>query len=189
MLRKSLVAVAALMIVSACGTETSPPAGAADVVTLQTGAAASASPPAQGRPVIRPDATSEDIQKLVNAQFACWEEHGSPQYKGPDGNYNKPPEGVTLPEADPAVIEAADRACAHLEPESWLDVERRTNPEFADMIRAAAECLKARGYDARFVQDPEVGIGYRDLQESLAADEDDFECKREAFASRAGLYG
>lgn len=187
--KKIVVALAAVLSVAACGTESqSPPDTAApDVVTLRSGepsATVSAAP--SGRPVIRPDATSEDIEELEQLFPACMERHGVPQTRDADGRYvvkqaERPPVGE-------AVLKAANEACRNTIPESWIDVERRTNPEFADLMRDAAECMKTKGYNARVVQDPDWRIGYGSTEEFMAAGDDEIVCVDEAFAERIKTY-
>ncbi|MDR7277180.1 hypothetical protein [Catenuloplanes atrovinosus] len=187
--KRIVVALAVVMSVAACGTASQPESGstAPDVVTLRTGTpVASASPTPAGRPIIRPDATSEDIEELEQAFPACMEQNGVPQVRQPDGRYAVKQGGG--PPVDEAVRKAAEEACRNTIPESWLDVERRTNPEFADLLRDAAECLKGKGYNARVVQDPDWRISYDSTEEFMAAGDDEIVCTNEAFAERIKTY-
>nr|WP_221380678.1 hypothetical protein [Actinoplanes polyasparticus] len=183
-----VMATVATLLLSACGDKTEPRAAAgneAQVATLQSSAAVAPSPSSDGRPIIRPDATREDIDRLDQAYFKCLDDHGVPQDKDEDGNFVK---GDALETTSKAKVDAGRAACADKDPESWLDVERRTNPEFPDTMRIAANCMKDKGYNARVVKDPQWRIAYGTTAEFMRADEDETNCIEDAFAERIKTY-
>ena len=181
-----IAATVAVLAVTACGSEAEPPTGGAEVATLKSAPAGSAAPATSATSaatgaVIRPDAGSAEIQDLERAYFTCLRDNGAPS----------PKDGVTKPgQPKPAreKVRAANAACADKQPVSWLDVERRTNPEFADLLRIAAKCLKEKGFRARVVQDPEWRLAYRDSGEFMRAGDTEAECIDEAFAARIKTY-
>ncbi|WP_033341615.1 hypothetical protein [Catenuloplanes japonicus] len=182
--------LAATVLLAACA-EPAPSGGEADVPTLLTpgakapGATTSgATAPgattgnttANDRPVIRPDATEEEIRRLENLWAACLVRAGVPHHADEAGNYGKPQVDLTAPEYRGAV-----ESCASLQPESWLDRERRTDPQFTDRLLDAVTCLKAKGYQARVETEDEPRIAYATTEEFLRADADQETCLREAF--------
>jgi hypothetical protein len=131
--------------------------------------------------VIRPDASSAEIHDLERVYFKCLRDNGAPSSK--DG-VTKPGQPAPAPEK----VRAANAACADKQPVSWFDVERRSNPEFPDLLRSAAECLKAKGFQARVVQEPQWRIVYRDNGEFMQAGDSELKCIDEAFAARIKTY-
>src|SRR5690349_20639904 len=122
-----------------------------DVATLQTAnptAAASPSAAAQERPLRRPDDDPEVFDRYVAVYRKCLVDKGATMGKG-----EKPQIGT-----DPA-SKAAAAECWHLYPENWTEREQRTNPEYADLLREAAKCLKNKGHDVTVGGDP-VSIQY-----------------------------
>ncbi|PWK33314.1 hypothetical protein [Actinoplanes xinjiangensis] len=180
-----LAASVAVLTVTACGSEPEPQTTGAEVATLQSapvGAPASAASAATGDgAVIRPDASSAEIHDLERAYFKCLRDNGAPSSK----------DGVTepgRPSPAPETVRAAEVACADKQPVSWFDVERRTNPEFPDLLRTAAGCLKKKGFQARVVETPQWRLAYRDSGEFMRAGDTEAQCVDEAFAARIKTY-
>src|SRR5690349_10420430 len=177
-----LAATVAVLAVTACGSEAEPPTAGAEVATLQSAPAGSATPAATGAgAVIRPDASSAEIRNLERIYFKCLRDNGAPSSK----------DGVTEPRQPspaPEKVRAANAACAGKQPVSWLDVERRTNPEFPDLLRSAAKCLKKKGFQAQVVQKPDWKLEYRDSDDFMRAGDTESECIDEAFAARIKTY-
>jgi hypothetical protein len=180
-----LAATVAVLAVTACGSEAKPQTAGAEVATLQSAPVGSAAPAASAATgtgaVIRPDASSAEIHNLERSYFQCLRDNGAPSSK--DGG-TKPGQPSPAPEK----VRAANAACADKQPVSWLDVERRTNPEFSDLLRTAAKCLKKKGFQARVVQEPEWRIAYRDSGEFMRAGDTEADCIDEAFAARIKTY-
>ena len=179
-----LAATVTVLAVTACGSEAKPQTADAEVATLQSapvGSAPAASAATGAGAVIRPDASSAEIRDLERSYFKCLRDNGAPSSK--DGG-TKPGQPSPAPEK----VRAANAACADKQPVSWLDVERRTNPEFSDLLRAAAKCLKKKGFQARVVQEPEWRLAYRDSGEFMRAGDTEADCIDEAFAARIKTY-
>jgi hypothetical protein len=171
-----LAATMVTLVITGCGE--SGGSAAPDIATLRSAEAPAASSPAvQDRPVIRPDASADDIAALERVYFKCLDEAGVPVAKSADGEYGKPKDPGAL--AD----KPAARACAAKQPESWLDRERRDNPEFVDRLRDAVACLKDKGFKARLDGDPPQ-IRYSSTREFMRAGDAETECQKEAFSAR-----
>ncbi|MFI5843715.1 hypothetical protein ACIA8K_28840 [Catenuloplanes sp. NPDC051500] len=202
-----LTAAVAILALSACGGEDTPQGRQPGVVTLRTGApGANPSPSAAGRPIIRPDASREEIEALVQAYHSCLNDNGFPQWKNAEGRFDKPPGEVAVAPVDPAAAERATKVCANEEPESWTAVEER-NPEYRDLLEDQADCMNDKGMDVALRQDPEGGPWYiapRDVGPGTAEEQArrsvelsneearakvTRECEQKAFAERIKLYG
>jgi hypothetical protein len=173
------MAALTVLVVSGCG-GSGDTTTTADVATLRSDGPVASSAPAQERPLIRPDSSTADIKALEQAHFQCLEKEGVPVAKSENGEYGKP--------QDPAALQdkrwgPAFKACASKEPESWLDRERRDNPEFADYLREAVKCLQKRGFKAHLDGDPPQ-IRYSSTKEFMRAGDAEVECQNEAFSSR-----
>jgi hypothetical protein len=177
-MKRIVLLMVAAMSLTACSAEEPSTPG---VVTLESPSTTKAATPAAGeeRPVIRPDATEADIRMLENAYGKCLEEAGLKVAKDDAGNYGK---------ASGDLNGAAAKKCAVKAPESWLERERRTDPDFADRLRAAVACLKEKGYQARVGPDGPK-IAYASTAEFIRADEDQAACEREAFREAIAGYG
>ncbi|MDP9799452.1 hypothetical protein J2S43_007964 [Catenuloplanes nepalensis] len=126
--------VALVLLLAACG---APPSSSSssddDVVSLATGPAPSAAAPE--RPLLRPDATQEEEDRLLNTYYACLKEHGVDiTQRGSDATAQN--------------WDAASAACAHLEPEALWERAERTDPHYADRLRDWVTCIRAHGIDA-----------------------------------------
>lgn len=171
-----LAATVVTLVITGCGDNGG--SAAPDIATLRSVEPSAANSPAvQDRPVIRPDASADDIAALEQVYFKCLDEAGVPVAKSDDGKYGKP--------KDPAALTStpAAQACAAKQPESWLDRERRDNPEFVDRLRDAVACLKEKGFKARLDGDPPQ-IRYSSTREFMRAGDAEIECQKEAFSAR-----
>jgi hypothetical protein len=175
----ALAMTAVTFLVTGCGGATD--SSAPEIATLRSADAPAASAPAtQERPLIRPDASAEEIDALHQAHFRCLEAEGAPVAKSADGRYDKP--------TDPAALNdkswgPAFKACSAKEPESWLAREQRDNPEYVDRLRDAVKCLKDKGFKARVDNEP-PSIVYANNAEFMRADEAEGECQEQAFSAR-----
>ncbi|BCJ50621.1 hypothetical protein Asp14428_20960 [Actinoplanes sp. NBRC 14428] len=102
-------------------------------------------------------------------------------------------EGVAGPKQDRPDLKKyernkeAARKCDHLYPETWMERERRTNPEFADLLRETARCLVDRGHKVTVGGDP-IAIRYEDNAGANKAYEDEQDCQRKAFRESVENY-
>lgn len=150
-----------------------------DVATLRTAAPAASPAPsaaARERPLRRPDDGPEVFDRYVAVYNKCLVDKGATTDTGA-----KPRIGTD------AASKAAAAECWHLYPENWLEREQRTNPEFADLLRDAASCLKAKGHDVTVGGDP-VAIRYDDNASANKAYDDEQECQRKAFRESVDKY-
>ena len=141
-----------------------------DIATLQTAAPPSAGSPstaARERPVVRPDEGKEEFERYVAVWEECLYAQGVPR-----SSKRKRP--------SLAGHEAATAKCADRYPETWMEREARTNPEYTDRLRETAKCLKERGYEVTVGGDP-VSLLYGDNTNANKAYDDEQECERTAF--------
>jgi hypothetical protein len=165
-----------LLAIGGCGG--SDPSSKPDVANVRgTQPTAVASSRAPERPLIRPDATEQEIHAMEQAYLRCLQQNGVVMNASSTGELGKPKDLY-----DPH-MPAAAKACAPKEPENWLDRERRNNPEFVDRLRDAVKCLKAKGFNARVDGDP-PSIHYSNTAEFMRAGDAEAECQRKAFAGR-----
>ncbi|MDR7279234.1 hypothetical protein [Catenuloplanes atrovinosus] len=148
-LRTGLTGVALLVLLAACGTEEAP---ADEIASLSTAppaatATASASPAASERPLLRPDTTQEEEDRLYDVYFACMGKYGSPRHAPTSGDAAEPAPAPADPEYEKA-MEAAQKACEHLEPEKPWQRAQRTDPEYADKLRDWITCIRSHGIEA-----------------------------------------
>lgn len=169
--------ILSLSLLTGCGEPAA--TGKGDVATLQTGTPASAGPStaARERPVIRPDEGRVEFDRYVEVYHQCLRDQGIRVGKG-----EKPQ--IEINDRNRALAEK----CEYLYPEHWVERERRTNPEFVDLLRATAQCLKGRGHDVSVGGDP-VSIMYGDNTSANKAYDDEQDCQREAFRESIKKYG
>ncbi|GAB7040340.1 MULTISPECIES: hypothetical protein [Catenuloplanes] len=158
-LRAGLTGIALVALLAACGGE--PPAdGTTDqVVTLDTATPGTGATPAATaspeRPLLRPDTSDAEEERLYDVWFDCLEKNGGrgrgPK-EAPDGATGGSDSGpaVAVP-ADPEAEEqdrAAEKACENLEPEAPWQRAKRLDPEYADKLRDWITCIRSHGIDA-----------------------------------------
>jgi hypothetical protein len=174
------VAVLAAFALTGCSSA-APTGTGGEVASLQSPAAGqiTSAAPSEERPLIPVDDASADWAALYAPYSKCLQEAGVPMDGGASGK----------PKVDrnDAKYRASFAKCASKEPEYWIDREERTNPEYADYLRKAVKCLKARGFKAELGTDPPK-IVYPDRGESVRAIDDRDACLKEAFADRLKMY-
>jgi len=169
--------ILSVLLLAGCGE--SAPADSSDVATLQTAnpaAAAAASADSQEHPLRRPDDGPEVFDRYVQIYNKCVVDKGGTLTQGA-----KPEIGSD------AKSKAASAECWHLYPENWLDREKRTNPEYADLLRTAGACVKAKGHDVTVGGDP-LAIMYDNNTSANKAYDDEQECLRTAFQASVAKY-
>ncbi|MFI5845799.1 hypothetical protein ACIA8K_39450 [Catenuloplanes sp. NPDC051500] len=172
-----VVAIGTALLVGGCGggAETAD----SEVATLQSVPATGTTPAAEERPLVRPDASTEEYRALQSVWFACLEQHGM-TLQGDPQTAQKP--------APPEEYPEATAACAAKEPESWMMRDERLNPEYPDLMRAVVACLKEKGYDVSFEAEPRAKVKYGSTEDLLRADNDSIACTDRIFAERAKVY-
>jgi hypothetical protein len=180
-MRKLLPVVlgAVLLATTGCGSSDSGSTGNGkadpNVATLHsdTATATTSAAPAQ-RPLLRPDASDDEVIALENAWTHCLGEHGVPLMPAQPGAVQKPKD-----EHGPQYKEAT-AACANLEPEDWRDVEARTDPQYADRLRVEVQCFKEKGIHAELRGQPPQLVFADDREVPRALDVTP-ECEKRAF--------
>jgi hypothetical protein len=144
-----LLMLSAAALLTGCGGSTSagdpgPPPTVASVDTQPPAApdATQAQPGPDARPVLRPDSTNEDMDRVYGAWSDCLHKHGVPsRWKGGDVSASK-----VLQDArtnNPKKFASADKACASKEPEDYKDRLRRQDPtDYQERGRSYLKCLK-----------------------------------------------
>jgi hypothetical protein len=132
-----------LVSLGACGDHSTPPGpqvaaipGAS--VPPSTGPAGSSSGADRQLPL---GATKPEIDRVYNAYYACWTQHGVPSAPGPSGN-GGPLLSYKLNEKK---YQPAVDACADKEPLGAPELDPHQNPNFADDLREQLQCLRSHG--------------------------------------------
>jgi len=153
--------------------------GTTGVASIQKpSAAASAKAVAAERPLIRLDASEEEITRLRGAYLDCLLANGFPRQgvKGRNG-YPSDLEDFGL---SAKVLGDIKKNCASKEPEMAMARAKRLDPAYADHLDANIKCLNDHGVKA-VVQDGGPALVDGLPSESKGHWLDD--CEREAFAS------
>ena len=169
-------ALLSVCLLSACS---EPEEKKADIATLQSTAPAPAATATAGgpeRPVVRPDDGPEEFDRYVEVWGACLRKEGATTDTGIKPRIRQDAKG-----------QAAAKKCDHLYPETWMEREARTNPDYVDLLRVTAQCLKSRGHDVTVGGDP-VAIMYGDNTSANKAYDDEQECQRDAFRESVEKY-
>lgn len=159
------LAVAAIGLLGACGGEDptvgggtatgapGPATGDGGVASIvgTTGPGGSPSPQAE-RPLIRPDTSPEEEDRLYAVYQQCLEANGLPTgHRVPEnaGSGDAPPApGPPESAEDQAAARKAAEACAALEPEATWERAMRLDPTYRDKLQVWVKCLQDRGVDA-----------------------------------------
>jgi hypothetical protein len=112
---------------------------------------------------------------LENAWTHCLAGHGVPVRTAGPGQLDKPTVDTTLPQ-----YKAAVNACAAIEPEDWRAVEARTDPQYADRMRAEAQCLTDKGIKVSLQGQPPQ-LAFTDDRQVPRALELTPQCEHQAF--------
>ncbi|MFI5843503.1 hypothetical protein ACIA8K_27735 [Catenuloplanes sp. NPDC051500] len=143
------------LLLSACGggeaaENTDDVASLATTGAPASPAASATSPASAERPLVRPDASEEEEDRLYDIYWTCLTDHGVPGYsKAADGSVESAPKPGPVGagrggEDDPAAL----AACAHLEPEAPWQRAQRIDPHYADKLRDWITCVRSHGIDA-----------------------------------------
>jgi hypothetical protein len=166
-------AVAVIGLLAACGGGdqdppaaggTSKAAGDGGVASIVGSAGPGGSPSPQAeRPLIRPDTSPEEEQRLYDRYLQCFEDNGI-------SDLTRKTEEHT-----PEVQRVAEE-CAPLQPEELWQRSMRLDPEYPDKLRAWAKCLQNRGVDAS------VDGDHLSLADGLPPGNEIRECEAVAFS-------
>ncbi|WBC18711.1 hypothetical protein O7543_17465 [Solwaraspora sp. WMMA2080] len=139
-------------------------AGDSGVASIVGSAGPDASPSPQAeRPLIRPDTSAEEQERLMNLWLQCFEDNGVSEME-------------RKTRADTPQVRQVAEDCAPLEPERLWQRSLRLDPEYPDKLLAWAECLQDRGVDAF------VDGDFLSLADGLPAGTEVEDCEAEAFS-------
>ncbi|WFE26300.1 hypothetical protein O7623_23605 [Solwaraspora sp. WMMD791] len=185
------LAVAACGLLAACGGGGKDPAtggtatgaqgsaGDGGVASIVGSTAPDASPSPQAeRPLIRPDTSREEEDRLYAVYLQCLEANGLPKgVRAPENGGDDAPPVAGPPESaeDQAAARKAAEACAALEPEELWERSMRLDPTYRDKLQVWVTCLQDKGVDAYADGDNLM------LNDGLPPGNEIEECEAEAF--------
>ncbi|GHC33593.1 hypothetical protein GCM10010348_70640 [Streptomyces anthocyanicus] len=187
---RRLVATAALLLLTACGGGDAQSSGTAGgdgggvaSVTGQDKQPKEEAAQAE-RPLIRPDMTQEDEERLFRVWESCMAKNG---YKRDDEYTGE----VGGPKPDSATVEkwgeqyeAAQKVCAAKEPERLWERARREDPEYQDKFDKWLECAQSSGVKVgRSPEDPGI-LAYEDGLPAADQLKKVADCEAEAFSGK-----
>ncbi|MEU3918180.1 hypothetical protein [Streptomyces sp. NPDC029004] len=144
----TVAALAATGLLGACGGGADSTEDARDtgVASVAGPTKASSSPPAQNeRPLIRPDTSEEESNRVSQVWMDCLAKKGVEMLKNADGSYKGPLR-------QDATYAEAQKACGSKEPELLEMRAAREDPEFREKADRWVKCLRAHNVKAT-VQD------------------------------------
>jgi predicted small lipoprotein YifL len=86
-------------------------------------------------------ATKEEINRVYDAYYACWTQHGVPSAAAPGGNGGP----LLSYKENTKKYQPAVDACADKEPLDAPELDPHQNPSFADDLRKELQCDKSHG--------------------------------------------
>ncbi|MFF6995789.1 hypothetical protein ACFY93_12645 [Streptomyces sp. NPDC008313] len=100
------------------------------------------------RPLIRPDTSAEEEDRLIQVYTSCLEQHGYKKLKGYSGKVGDPdkPDPATLARNE-AKFAPAQKACAAKEPEELWQRAYREDPEYQDKFDKWLTCMRSHGLE------------------------------------------
>lgn len=188
----AVLAVAAVGLLAACGggdkdaaaaggtaTGVSGSTGEGGVASIVGSTAPDATPSPQAeRPLIRPDTSREEEDRLYAVYQQCLEANGLPMgVRAPENGGDDAPPVAGPPESaeDQAAARKAAEACASLEPEELWERSMRLDPTYRDKLQVWVTCLQGKGVDAYADGDSLM------LNDGLPPGNEIEECEAEAF--------
>lgn len=134
------------------------------------------------RPQLRLDSSPEEVTKYRQAYATCLKNHGMP------AKTNSAPSAAGIKAA-----EAAAKACEDKVPLLPPEMNPKTNPHYADAVRAQVKCMKGYGFKVRVVpatgSDPnEISWTYDSIPgNGVDIEKIQNECQVKAFGGGKGL--
>ncbi|WP_217167693.1 hypothetical protein [Streptomyces sp. AC512_CC834] len=100
------------------------------------------------RPLIRPDTSAEEEERLFQIYTGCLEQHGYKKLEGYSGRVGDPdkPDPATLSRNE-AKFAPARKACAAKEPEELWQRAYREDPEYQDKFGTWLKCMRSHGLE------------------------------------------
>jgi len=148
------------VLLSGCGSGSAGDRGD-DVASVTSGAPpkAVASTAAGERPLIRHDTSDAEFDRLTQVWLACMKANGDPGKE-----VLSRPESLKMPAAEKERLAdasaKAEKACENKKPEDVLERAQRTDPAYADKLRALITCVRSQGINA---WESENSISYEKL--------------------------
>lgn len=155
----TVVALAAVISLSACGSEGGDASDTGDVASIAapSAGASSAAAAGQGRPQQRLDSTDEEVHQLRQVWYQCMKDHGGKftvitkddVARNPNKGIKDYEIGSLVPQGEqykdgPGWTEPR-RACVSKEPLAPPELDPATNPTYADDWKEFIDCLRAGG--------------------------------------------
>lgn len=176
--RKALLPTLAggLILLSACGSASSPggstdTASVASLSTPTTADPSATKPPVAERPLIRPDTSEAELTRMFKVYYACMRDNGLP-----DSLYTMYSQANGM---DTDTAAKYQKQCGSKQPQSLFDSARESDPEFADHLRADAQCLNGHGVPVEVTKDGNIaGDGLPSGSKAHWLDD----CEQQAFA-------
>ncbi|WP_326549822.1 hypothetical protein [Micromonospora sp. NBC_01813] len=138
----------------------------------------SPSPQAE-RPLIRPDTSPEEEERLYAVYQQCLEDNGLPKgLRVPqDSGDSELAPGAPETDEELAAARKAGEICASVEPEATWERAMRLDPTYRDKLQVWVKCLQDKGVDAYADGDSLM------LNDGLPAGNEIRECEAEAFTA------
>ncbi|GIJ49258.1 hypothetical protein Val02_61440 [Virgisporangium aliadipatigenens] len=149
-MRRTATLILALGLLAGCEKAPEKP----EVATLASdpATAASPSPAAAERPLIRTDTSPEEEERLWDVYLKCLADHGYTKAGGDaangGGSSGAAPRPALPDPRDEELSAAAEAACGSKKPEQVWERAKRTDPQYADKLHAWVTCIRAQGIDA-----------------------------------------
>lgn len=107
------------------------------------------------RPLIRPDTSDEEADRLDQIYQGCLQQHGLHMDKNTEGSFRG-----SYTDTDSTKIAAAKKACASKQPETLPERDARQNPAWKDKYVKWINCMNAHGLDVVATYDTPGEFGF-----------------------------
>ncbi|MGW4102555.1 hypothetical protein [Streptomyces sp. NPDC004976] len=97
------------------------------------------------RPLIRPDTSAEEKERLFQVYSSCLEQHGYKKLEGYSGKMGDPKPDPAVLARNEAKFAPAQKACAAKEPEELWQRAYREDPEYQDKFDKWLKCMRSHG--------------------------------------------
>ncbi|WP_399896338.1 hypothetical protein ACGH7X_41200 [Streptomyces sp. BBFR51] len=98
------------------------------------------------RPLLRPDTSAEEEERLHQVYLSCLEQHGYKKLEGYSGKVGDPrkPDAATVARNEEKFA-PAQKACAAKEPEELWQRAYREDPQYQDKFDKWLKCMRSHG--------------------------------------------
>ncbi|MDX3319693.1 hypothetical protein PV415_22565 [Streptomyces sp. ME03-5684b] len=138
--------------------------------------------PQAERPLIRPDTSAEEEDRLIQVYTSCLEQHGYKKLEGYSGKVGDPnkPDSATLARNE-ARFAPAQKACAAKEPEELWQRAYREDPEYQDKFDKWLKCMRSHGLEVAPSPDDPGTFSFEDGLPPVNEEKWVDKCEAEAF--------